>query len=109
MGFLPRRHGGTEKRQGFSVQKHHIDRLPPLTAESSEEYLNRPTKDYIIPDTIEGWSDSLAVLLTCYFDIPVYDRLSDFIGKRPIFKYNKIRPKGAKLGSGIGKAPGRQM
>lgn len=91
---------------GFSVQKHHINRIPNITKNSSDEFLNRETKDFIIPDTIEGWADSIAVLLTCYFDTPVYDRFEDFVGKKPYFKFHKIRSKGSKLSSGIGVAPG---
>lgn len=91
---------------GFSVQKHHINRLPNLTTNTVTEYVNRPVKEFIIPDTIEGWADSVAVLLTCYFDVPVYDRFKDYVGTKPLFKFHKIRKKGSPLSSGIGKAPG---
>lgn len=89
---------------GFSVQKHHIAKLPTL----SEKWLNldgQPAarKVYIIPDSIEGWADSLGVLLSSFFgggDFPEYE------GYNVIFDYSLIRPEGAPLGSCSGKAPG---
>src|SRR5271170_1359519 len=43
---------------GFSVQKHHVARLPNLVTVTDAG----PTS-YLIPDTIEGWANSLGVLM----------------------------------------------
>lgn len=87
---------------GFSVQKHHVAKLPgflPEWLDGSE----RPQKVYVIPDTIEGWSDALGVLLSSYFgggDFPEY------AGCEVVFDFSLIRPEGALLSSSSGKAPG---
>jgi ribonucleoside-diphosphate reductase alpha chain len=74
---------------GFSVQTHHISKLPELDSPSLEVI-------YEIEDTIEGWADAVKALV------------SAFIGKGsfPIFDYSKIRPEGAELKTSGGKAPG---
>lgn len=74
---------------GYSVQTHHIEKLPEIT---------KPTKSkrYLIGDSIEGWADSIKMLMKAYF-----------CGKpMPIFDYGDIRPKGALLITAGGKAPG---
>lgn len=81
---------------GFSVQKHHIAKLPNLI--SLDELKKRPTKKFTIPDTIEGWSDALGLVIKSYF---VGEENIDWI-----IDYSKIRPKGSPLSSGTGKAPG---
>ena len=83
---------------GFSVQHHHIAKLPGITDPTGE------TITFVIPDTIEGWADSLGVLLSCYFtsDQP----FPEFAGKRVLFDYSLIRPKGRPISSGMGRAPG---
>ena len=78
---------------GYSVQKHHVDTLPEI---------NKPNRDrtrrYLIGDSIEGWADSVKVLMECYFK-----------GLSKIrFDYSDIRPKGAMLITSGGKAPGPQ-
>lgn len=75
---------------GYSVQFKHIDKLPEITI---------PTKSrrYLIGDSIEGWADSIKVLLKSY------------LGKsnaRPLFDFRDIRQKGARLITSGGKAPG---
>lgn len=47
---------------GFSVQHHHIECLPLITKPTSKE-----RKTFVIPDSIEGWADSIGVLLSSYF------------------------------------------
>lgn len=81
---------------GFSVQKHHIAKLPQLVKE-----LNG-TKVFTIPDTIEGWADACGILINSYFQNSIY---LEYEGKRVTFDYSKIRPRGAKLSSGA-TAPG---
>lgn len=83
---------------GFSVQKHHIAKLPKI----SERKCGKVT--YEIPDTIEGWADSAGVLMSSFFD-SAKTPFPEFRGKVVKFDYSKIRPKGAPLSSGS-KAPG---
>lgn len=76
---------------GYSVQRHHIEQLPPI---------RKPLKNrrYVINDSIEGWSDAVNVLFKSYM-----------LGKpEPRFIFDDIRPKGAKLVTSGGKAPGPQ-
>ena len=86
---------------GFSVQKHHISKLPSLEHEIEE---GQATK-YIIDDSIEGWADSLGVLLSSYFSKPV-EAFKQYKNTHVVFDYSNIRPKGSSLASGVGKAPG---
>ena len=88
---------------GFSVQKHHVAKLPNLS--------NKPkSKDqgikYVIEDSIEGWADALGVLLSSYFVKPAEDKFSQYKDEYVIFDYSEIRPQGSTLSSGVGKAPG---
>lgn len=82
---------------GFSVQKHHVAKLPPIKIRS------KMAKGYIVEDSIEGWSSALDVLLSSYFvgggKHPEYE------GRRLFFDMTKIRPKGSKISGGF-KAPG---
>jgi len=83
---------------GFSVQLHHIAKLPGFSRPSG----TRAT--FQVPDTIEGWSDALGVLLSSYFEsdqpFPEYaNRIVDF-------DYTLVRPKGRPISSGMGRAPG---
>jgi len=76
---------------GYSVQKHHIDKLPEI---------KRPSKNkrYLVGDSIHGWSDAIKVLINAYFT-----------GKsKPLFDFRDIRPKGARLITSGGKAPGSE-
>jgi len=86
---------------GFSVQKHHIAKLPSIKAPG------KTSKPYVIPDTIEGWADALNVLLASYGLIDDdMQQFEEFVGQRVHFDYGLIRPKGAPLSSSSGKAPG---
>lgn len=84
---------------GFSVQKHHIDKLPHISSPSIEE-----TKTFVVPDSIEGWGDAIGVLLSSYFasDQP----FPEYSKKTVHFDFSQIRPKGSEFSHGIGKAPG---
>lgn len=84
---------------GFSVQKHHVAKLPDFHKLTQP----RRSKRFIIPDTIEGWSDALGILLATYMPHPEFPQ---WWGLSVDFDYSLIRPKGAPLSSGIGKAPG---
>lgn len=83
---------------GFSVQTHHVDRLPSIAPRT------KSTKTYVIPDSIEGWSDALGVLLASYWDTDKTE-FSEYRGHKIVFDYSQIRPAGAPLSWG-GKAPG---
>lgn len=78
---------------GFSVQKHHVEQLPEIRKPNPER-----TRRYLVNDSIEGWADAVKVLLNSYFK-----------GTSTIrFDFSDIRPKGAKLVTSGGKAPGPQ-
>ena len=86
---------------GFSVQKHHINKLPDLLPKKEG------SKKYVIPDTIEGWSDAVGVLVSSYFRSVHWGRVvCRVFGKNVNFDYSQIRPAGAYLKSSGGKAPG---
>jgi ribonucleoside-diphosphate reductase alpha chain len=86
---------------GFSVQKHHVAKLPTLEHNPPE---GQGTK-YVIDDSIEGWADALGVLLSSYFSKPV-EEFKQYKNCHILFDYSNIRPKGSSLASGVGKAPG---
>jgi ribonucleoside-triphosphate reductase len=78
---------------GYSVQTHHVDQLPEI-------HKPNPTKHrrYLIGDSIEGWADAVKVLMKSYFQG----------GPTVNFDFQDIRPKGARLITSGGKAPGPQ-
>ena len=79
---------------GYSVQKHHVERLPEIRKPNP----NRKRR-FLIGDSIEGWADAIKVLFKSYFG----EQLS-----MPEFDFSDIRPKGAQLVTSGGKAPGPQ-
>jgi ribonucleoside-diphosphate reductase alpha chain len=79
---------------GYSVQKHHVDQLPEIRKPN----VNRKRR-FLIGDSIEGWADAIKVLFKAYFG----EQLST-----PDFDYSDVRPKGARLITSGGKAPGPQ-
>lgn len=84
---------------GFSVQRHHVALLPSIRRPDPAN-----AAVFEIPDTIEGWADALGVLLSSYFvDAQPFP---EYAGKAVVFDYTKIRPEGAPLANGVGKAPG---
>ena len=86
---------------GFSVQKHHVAKLPSLEHDVEEGQAVK----HVIDDSIEGWANALGVLLSSYFSKPV-DEFKQYKNSHVVFDYSNIRPKGASLASGVGKAPG---
>lgn len=75
---------------GYSVQTRHVNQLPIVVGPKNS------TRRFLIGDSIEGWADSIKILIEAYF-----------LGKSdPIFDYRDIRPKGARLVTSGGKAPG---
>ena len=87
---------------GFSVQKHHVAKLPTLEHEVDE---NAVGTKYVIEDSIEGWADALGVLLSSYFSKPI-EEFKMYKNSYVVFDYSQIRAKGTSLSSGVGKAPG---
>lgn len=87
---------------GFSVQKHHVAKLPALSHEPKSDN----GRKYVVEDSIEGWADALGVLLSAYFTKPAEDKFKDYKDEYIVFDYSNIRPKGSPLTSGVGKAPG---
>jgi ribonucleoside-diphosphate reductase alpha chain len=90
---------------GFSVQTHHIDKLPDIQPRTKGEKL------FVVPDSIEGWADAIGVLMQSYFteggyfNSYDYGELEDYSGYNVKFDFSQIRPEGAPISWG-GKAPG---
>ena len=80
---------------GYSVQRHHVDKLPNV----NQPYSKR-TRRHLIGDSIEGWADAIKVLMKSYMGSKRSSKI--------IFDYSDIRPKGAQLVTSGGKAPGPQ-
>ena len=78
---------------GYSVQQHHVDELPEIRKPNP----NR-SRRYLINDSIEGWADAVKYLVRSYF----------YGGSKLRFDFSDIRPKGARLVTSGGKAPGPQ-
>ena len=51
---------------GFSVQSHHVAKLPPLS--SLEAYSAKPARTFTVPDTIEGWAEALLLTMLSFFE-----------------------------------------
>jgi len=83
---------------GFSVQRHHIAKLPQVARRSQKK-----VKIFQVPDTIEGWADSFAVLLSSYFTEGATH--PEYRGCQVHFDFSKVRPKGSLISGGF-KAPG---
>jgi len=75
---------------GYSVQRDHVNNLPDI---------HKPKKNqkYLVGDSIEGWADSVRHLMSAYFGMRK---------TKPVFDFSDIRPKGARLVTAGGKAPG---
>ena len=80
---------------GYSVQKHNIKQLPDII----KPHVKR-TRRFVIGDSIEGWADAVKVLAKSY--------MGDKRSSKIEFDYSDIRPKGARLVTSGGKAPGPQ-
>ena len=75
---------------GYSVQRQHVGKLPPVQGPSGD------TRRYLAGDSIEGWADTIKVVIESYF-----------LGKSKVrVDYRDIRKKGAQLITSGGKAPG---
>ena len=78
---------------GYSVQRHHVDVLPEILKPN----VNRRRR-FLIADSIEGWADAVKALMKSYY----------YGGSKLKFDFSDIRPKGARLVTSGGKAPGPQ-
>lgn len=75
---------------GYSVQYHHIDKLPEIIKPVK-------TRKFLVGDSIEGWADAVKVLIKSYMG---------YSNSKPVFDFSDIRPKGSRLITAGGKAPG---
>ena len=82
---------------GFSVQQHHIDRLPKIGPRTKQP------KTHVVEDSIEGWATSLDVLLSSFFTENA--KYPEYSGRKVYFDLSQVRPKGSKISGGF-KAPG---
>lgn len=76
---------------GYSVQKHHVEKLPVIRKPSSKS-----SRRFLVGDSIEGWADSIKALVMSYFKGT----------SRLRFDFSDVREKGARLVTSGGKAPG---
>jgi ribonucleoside-triphosphate reductase (thioredoxin) len=78
---------------GYSVQRHHVESLPEIRKPNADR-----RRRFLIADSIEGWADAVKALMKSYF----------YGGSKLKFDFSDIRPKGARLVTSGGKAPGAQ-
>jgi len=78
---------------GYSVQHHHVEKLPEINKPNPKR-----TRRFLVNDSIEGWADAVKALMRSYF----------YGGSKLRFDFSDIRPKGARLITSGGKAPGPQ-
>ena len=84
---------------GFGLKEKYLSRLPDLVDKTDR---TGTVVTYVVEDNIEGWSDAVEALLSCYFKNNAYT------GRKIVFDYSRIRPKGAPIKTGGGKAPGHE-
>ena len=77
---------------GYSVQKHHVRNLPEIRKPNPKR-----TRKIVIQDCKEGWADAIKELFRSY---------TGKLTQTPRFIYDDIRPKGTRLVTSGGKAPG---
>ena len=82
---------------GFSVQNHHVAKIPDIAERKKQ------AKGWQVEDSIEGWADSLGVLMSSYF-VGGGTR-PEFEGRKVYFDISGVRPQGAMISGGF-KAPG---
>lgn len=81
--------GGTG--MGYSVQRHHVSKLPSVTEPKSRDY-----HKFQVQDSIVGWADAIKVVAKAFL----------CGGALPAFDYRDIREKGSELVTTGGQAPG---
>lgn len=75
---------------GISVQKRHVNKIPALKTPGDK------TKKFVVSDDIQGWADCVKHLIKSYTGGKYAYR----------FDFTEIRPKGTRLVTAGGKAPG---
>lgn len=90
---------------GYSVQKHHVAKLPKLIVPGLKSDV--PFKTFVVEDSIEGWSNAIGVIINSYF-APEDSIFPEYSGCRVEFDYSKISPEGTPLSSCRGKSPGHK-
>lgn len=84
---------------GISFVKKFVAKLPSIKPRT------KGTKTFVIPDSIEGWSDAVGVLMSSYFvDEATFPEYQGYIIH---FDYSLIRPEGSLISGGF-KAPGHR-
>lgn len=84
---------------GFSVQKHHVRKLPQIVKPNA-----RRKRTFVAEDSIEGWADSIGALLSSYFS--KNQPIPEFADSLVDIDLSNIRPRGSTIKSTGGKAPG---
>lgn len=74
---------------GYSVLFKEVNKLPKIQTP-------KETKNFIVDDSIEGWADSINILIKSFFGMEPL----------PIFDFSNIRKRGMLLVTSGGKAPG---
>lgn len=82
---------------GCGLSNRYISRFPDLVDSKDKSGV---VHLYQIEDTIEGWANSVEVLLSCYL------KNTPYTGRKIVFDYSKIRLRGTPLKTSGGKAPG---
>lgn len=82
---------------GIGVSHKFLNRLPNFVDKYDK---NNTVVTYVVQDSIEGWADTIEALLNCYF------KNTAFTGRKIVFDFSRVRPKGAPIKTGGGKAPG---
>jgi ribonucleoside-diphosphate reductase alpha chain len=86
---------------GFSVQKHHIAKLPNLISKTQRDA--RLKLVHVVEDSIEGWAEAVHVLTKSY--LPTNEDEARYCID---FHYDQVRPEGASISIG-GVAPGPKV
>lgn len=81
---------------GFNLHPEYLAKLPKLNTAYHDDGLLGSI--FVIPDTIEGWADSVKLLLNSYHNG----------GASVTMDYSLIRPEGSPLRTSGGKAPGHE-
>lgn len=84
---------------GYSVQFRHVEKLPNVAMRKNGK------KTFVVPDSIEGWSDAIGVLVSSFFDGG--GTFPEYSGCEVKFDFSNIRRKGSYISGGF-KAPGHK-
>jgi ribonucleoside-triphosphate reductase len=85
---------------GFSVQKHHVAKLPNFAPRKDDA-----ARLHVIDDSIEGWSNAFGVMISSFIPEGEHAPFPEYQGHHVLFDYSEIRPRGAYISGGF-KAPG---